>query len=163
MISKAKEAAPEAFFSIAMYADTAQILIQADALEFDVQQVVSTAVFKQELIDVAGELANGVILLNIFPTECELPDFARVMDRYQEMTGKMGDFHVMCNYDVTTQIANAINVAGSDETDAVRDALATAPFDALSGPYSMSEIGDAERSTAPATIIDGKFARYDIG
>lgn len=161
MLAKAKAAEPDCFFSIAMYNDTAQILIQSDALDFDVQQIVSTAVFKQELIDVAGDLANGVILLNIFPTECDRPDFVRVMDKYEEVTGKMGDFHVMCNYDVTTQIANAINIAGSDDVDAVRDALASNDFEALAGTYSMSDIGDAARETAPATIIDGKFAAYD--
>lgn len=162
MIAKIKDANPDCFFPIAMYAETAQILIQSDALDFDVQKVVSTAVFKQELIDVAGDLANGVILLNIFPTEYDGEKFNRVMDLYEERTGKMGDFHVMCNYDVTTQLANAINLAGTTDIDTVRDVLATTDFEGLAGTYSMNEIGDAMRSTQPATIIDGKFAPYKV-
>ena len=161
MLAKIKDANPDCFFSIAYYNDTAQMLIQSDALDLDIQKVVSTAVYKQELIDIAGSLADGILLLNIFPTGCELPAFTHVMDAYQENTGKMGDFHVMCNYDVTTQIANAINIAGTTDVDAVRDALAENDFDSISGTYSMSEIGDAERYTQPATIIDGQFAPYN--
>ena len=163
MISKIKEANPDAFFTIAMYADTAQVLIQADSLDYDAPKIVSTAVFKQELIDVAGDLANGVILLNIFPTECDNEAFNRVMNTYYERTGKMGDFHVMCNYDVTAQLANAVNVAGTTDIPAVRDALANTEYEGIAGPYTMDELGDAQRSTAPATIIDGKFARYTPG
>ena len=75
----------------------------------------------------------------------------------------MGDFHVMCNYDVTAQLANAVNVAGTTDIPAVRDALANTEYEGIAGPYTMDELGDAQRSTAPATTIDGKFARYTPG
>lgn len=157
MISKIKASEPECFFPIAMYADTSQILIQADSLDFDVPKAAATSCMVADFISVAGELAEGVVMLNLLPTTYDGEEFNRVMAEYEEKTGKAGDFHVMLYYNAMNQIKAAIEIAGTTESQAVRDALASNPFESLTGLTEVDENGDCLYPTFPATVKDGQY------
>jgi branched-chain amino acid transport system substrate-binding protein len=160
MISKIKATNPDSFYPIAMYADTSQMLIQADSLNFNVPKIAATSCMRQEFIEIAGPLAENVLMLNIFPTEYDGVEFRRVMDTYQEKTGKMGDFHVMAYYNAMVQLKSAFEKAGVTDSQRVRDVLAAGPYEGLTGVYQMSPDGDCLYPTFPATVKNGKFARF---
>ena len=162
MIAKAKEADPEAFFPIGYYADSANILKQADGLDFDVQMVLSSSTLKQELIDLAGDLANGAFLMNAFSPDIATDRFQEVMAKYEERTGKKGDAFVMQTYDVVMQLATAIEEAGTTDNVILRDTLANMEdYECLAGTYSMNELGDAVRPLQPIQVIDGEFVNLN--
>ena len=162
MISKAKEAAPEAFFVISLYNDTANILIQADQLDFDVAMILASANLKQELIDIVGDLANGAFMMNAFSPDIDTDRFKHVMEEYTKITGKAGDAFVMQTYDVVMQLATALNEAGSTDNVKLRDTLAgMKDYECLSGTYSMNELGDAVRVLQPIMIVDGAFVNMN--
>jgi branched-chain amino acid transport system substrate-binding protein len=158
MISKIKQTRPEGFFPVAYYAESAQILIQCDSLEFKPQMILSSSTLKQELIDLAGKLAEGVFLMNAYTPDIKGAEFARVIKRYTELTGKQGDAFVMQTYDVIMQLAEAIRLTGSLNVPAIRNTLAGMKnYEALAGRYSMNELGDAVRPLQPIKVINGKF------
>ncbi len=158
MISKIKQTKPEAFFPVAYYAESAQILIQCHSLEFKPQMILSSSTLKQELLDLAGPLAEGVFLMNAFTPDIKGAEFTRVMKRYTELTGKQGDAFVMQTYDVVMQLAEAIRLTGSLNTSAIRNTLAGMKnYESLAGKYSMNEIGDAVRPLQPIKVVNGKF------
>jgi len=162
MISKAKSFEPEAFFPIGFYAESANILQQADSLDFDVQMILSSATLKQELLDIAGDLANDAFLMNAFSPDINTDRFKKVMADYEAITGKQGDAFVMQTYDLTRQLATALELSGSDDIDDLRDTLANMKdYECLSGTYSMNELGDALRILQPIMIIDGKFVNMN--
>lgn len=158
MISNAKASNPEAFFPVAYYQDSANILRQAKNLDFNVQMILSSSTLKQELLDLAGDVAEGAFLMNAYSPEIQTEEFKRVIGEYTEKTGKQGDAFVMQTYDVVKQLATAIEEAGSEDPTVVREALANMKgYQALSGPYDMNELGDALRSLVPMVIKDSKF------
>ena len=162
MISKAKAAAPESFFVIALYNDTANILTQADQLEFDVPMILASANLKQELIDIVGELADGAFMMNAFSPDINTDRFKHVMEEYTKATDKAGDAFVMQTYDVVMQLATALNEAGSTDSAALRDVMANMKdYECLAGTYSMNELGDAVRQLQPIMIIDGVFVNMN--
>ncbi|NLD17548.1 MAG: ABC transporter substrate-binding protein [Tissierellia bacterium] len=162
MISNAKATNPEGYFPVAYYQDSANILRQAQNLDFNVQMILSSSTLKQELIDLAGDVVEGAFLMNAYSPDVQNEEFVRVIGEYKEMTGKEGDAFVMQTYDVVKQLATAINEANSDDPTAVREVLANMKgYEALSGPYDMNELGDAVRSLVPMKIQDGKFVRIE--
>lgn len=163
MISKAKTLNPEAFFPIAYYQDSANILKQADSLDFDVQMILSSSTLKQELLDLAGDLANGCFLMNCYTPDIDTERFKEVIGEYEARTGKAGDAFVMQTYDVVMQLAQAIEDAGSADPVAVRDALDGMTYECLAGEYTMNEIGDAVRPLQPIKVIDGAFVNISNG
>lgn len=158
MISKAKEAKPDALFIVAYYGDSANVLIQADGLDFKTQMIVASASLKPEFIEIAGELANGTFLMNAFTPDIETDRFKKVMADYKALTGKSGDAFVMQTYDVVRQLATALNLAGTDNRVALRDALAgMKDYECLAGTYSMNDVGDAVRVLQPIMVINKQF------
>ncbi|WP_019133798.1 ABC transporter substrate-binding protein [Kallipyga massiliensis] len=158
MITSAKSSNPEAYFPIAYYQDSANILKQSKNLGFDVQKILSSSVLKQEMLDLAGEYAEGAFLMNAFTPAIDKEDFKRVMSEYTEKTGKEGDAFVMQTYDVVSQLAYAIEKAGSSDPVDIQKAMAgMKDYPCLAGEYSMNEIGDALRGLVPMKVIDGKF------
>lgn len=163
MISKAKTLNPEAFFPIAYYQDSANILKQADSLDFDVQMILSSSTLKQELLDLAGDLANGCFLMNCYTPDIDTERFKEVIGEYEARTGKAGDAFVMQTYDVVMQLAQAVEEAGTDDPVAVRDVLDGMTYECLAGEYTMNEIGDAVRPLQPIKVIDGAFVNISNG
>lgn len=163
MISKAKTLNPEAFFPIAYYQDSANILKQADSLDFDVQMILSSSTLKQELFDLAGDLANGCFLMNCYTPDIDTERFKEVIGEYEARTGKAGDAFVMQTYDVVMQLAQAVEEAGTDDPVAVRDVLDGMTYECLAGEYTMNEIGDAVRPLQPIKVIDGAFVNISNG
>jgi branched-chain amino acid transport system substrate-binding protein len=159
MIAKVKQTNPEAFFPVCYYAESAQILIQMDSQNYKPRlTILSSSALKQELIDVAGKLADGCFLMNAFTPDIKGADFARVMKAYKDKTGKEGDAFLMQTYDVVRQLADAITLAGSAESKKIRPVLAgMKDYQSLAGPYSMNEIGDAVRVLQPIQVENGKF------
>lgn len=164
MISKAKSLGAEAFFPVAYYQDSANILKQADGLDWHPQMILSSSCLKQELIDLAGDLANGCFLMNAYTPDIDTDRFREVVGEYEERTGKAGDAFLMQTYDVVMQLATAINEAGSADPTVVRDTLAgMTDYECLAGTYSMNEVGDAVRPLQPIRIIDGEFVNISNG
>ena len=164
MISKAKSLDPEAFFPVAYYQDSANILKQADGLDWHPQMILSSSCLKQELIDLAGDLANGCFLMNCYTPDIDTDRFREVVGEYEKRTGNAGDAFLMQTYDVVMQLATAINEAGTDDPVAVRDVLANMKdYECLAGTYSMNEVGDAVRPLQPIRVIDGEFVNISNG
>ena len=157
-ITKMKETNPDAFFIVAYYADTAQILIQTKDLEYDGEILITSTCLKQETINVAGEAAEDAFLMNAFTADIPNEKFQEIMAEYTAKTGKDPDAFVMQPYDVCTQLVAACEAAGTvDDIPAIRDALDGMTFEGLAGEYTMNEIGDAVRQLFPIRVIDGKF------
>jgi branched-chain amino acid transport system substrate-binding protein len=159
MIAKVKQVNPEAFFPVCYYAESAQILIQMNSLDYKPKlTILSSSALKQELIDVAGKLADGCFLMNAFTPDIPGADFARVMKAYKDKTGKDGDAFLMQTYDVVRQLAVVITQANSSDPKKMRPVLAGMKnYPSLAGPYSMNELGDAMRTLQPIMIENGKF------
>jgi branched-chain amino acid transport system substrate-binding protein len=159
MIAKVKQTNPDAFFPVCYYAESAQILIQMDSLDYKPKlTILSSSALKQELIDVAGKLADGCFLMNAFTPDIPGAGFARVMKAYKDKTGKEGDAFLMQTYDVVCQLAAVITQANSADPKKMRPVLAgMKDYPSLAGPYSMNELGDAVRVLQPIMVENGKF------
>ena len=163
MISKVKALNPEGFFPVAYYQDSANILKQSDGLDFAPQFILSSSTLKQELIDLAGELAEGCFLMNCYTPDIGTDRFKEVIGAYEEATGKAGDAFVMQTYDVVMQLATAIEEAGSADPVAVRDVMDGMTYECLAGEYTMNEVGDAVRPLQPIKVINGAFVNIANG
>ena len=126
--------------------------------------ILSSSTLKQELLDLAGDLAEGCFLMNAYTPDIDTDRFKEVVAKYKELTGKEGDAFLMQTYDVVMQLAAAIEEAQSDDPVVIRDTLANMKdYECLAGTYSMNEIGDAIRPLQPVRIIDGAFVNITNG
>lgn len=159
MITKVKELKPDAFFIVAYYSDSAQIMVQTKDLDYPGQIVITSTCLKQETINISGKAAEGALLFNCFAHDIPSERFQKIMEgEFRERTGKLPDAFAMQPYDVCTQLVKACEDAGTvTDIPAIRDALDGMTFEGLAGEYTMNEVGDAVRPLFPITIRNGAF------
>ncbi len=64
-------------------------------------------------------------------------------------------------YDSVGMLLSAIEVAGTTDTPAVRDALSSIEYNGITGNTQFTEIGDVEKDFVKVQVQDGKFVELD--
>lgn len=157
LVTTAKATGAEGIFVVAYYKDSASIVMKIRDLEYEGDVIITSTCLKQAFTETAGEAANGCYLINAYCADINTDDFKAVKELYEGTYGVAMDAFVMQTWDVINQLVKAVEVAGSFDHDAIRDALDGMTYEALGGEYTMNEIGDAIRGLFRLQVRDGAF------
>ena len=172
IISKIKAADPDVLYIDGEYNDLANILIQIQQIGLpDVQLFGPGNAFKQEFLDIAGDAANGIILVGTTPvyeqsilensTEYSdyLKDFTR---RYNELYPDTPcDGFAAAAYDAAMLAMTAARNAGTGDPHALVGEMLKAPIEIACGKTMHYENGNTLiKDVFMYTVEDGQFAAY---
>jgi branched-chain amino acid transport system substrate-binding protein len=74
--------------------------------------------------------------------------------------GKTADFFIASGYDILNIIAGAVEKAGGENTDKIKQALLQVKdYDGASGQFGFDQNGDVTRDVFMKTVKDGRFQR----
>ncbi len=155
-----KEAGVDAIFAPGNFTESALIMKQAKELGIDVPMLGGDTWETPEVIDIAGEAAEGAVFSTFFDANAELTDTTtEFLEAYKEEYGDNEPAAVTAlAYDAYLLALDAIERAGSTDGEAIRDALAaTKDFPGAAGMVTLDENGDAVKSAVIKTVKDGKF------
>lgn len=139
---------PDVIFTSVSYADkAAQIMKQARALGYEGAFFGGDTLDAPELFTIAGAAAEGAVFTTFYdaaqPATEKTSEF---LDAYRAKYGKEPAAPVIMAYDAYLTMRNAIEVAGSTDAEAIRDALfATKDFVGAAGTITLNETHDAIR------------------
>ena len=139
---------PDVIFTSVSYADkAAQIMKQARALGYEGAFFGGDTLDAPELFTIAGAAAEGAVFTTFYdaaqPATEKTSEF---LDAYRAKYGKEPAAPVIMAYDAYLTMRNAIDVAGSTDAEAIRDALfATKDFVGAAGTITLNETHDAIR------------------
>ncbi|TLS36199.1 ABC transporter substrate-binding protein [Pseudalkalibacillus caeni] len=161
-LTKIKNTQPDLILCSALYNEGAVIMDQARKMGIDVPFVGGNGFNSPEVIKIAGDAADGLIVATPWfagKDDQKVQDFVA---KYKEEYGKEPDQFAAQAYDGMYLLANAIEKAGSDDRDAIRDALAeTEGFEGILGEMSFDEEGDIVMEPTVLTIKEGKFQLFE--
>ncbi|MBU0635481.1 penicillin-binding protein activator [Candidatus Micrarchaeota archaeon] len=161
-IIKIKETNPEAVFLVPASRQQMGIFVkQTKELDF-FPLIVGAAVTKQQdLLDAAGNAADGIIYpytldqQNLFPKQEEI--YNRFLDRYN----RPPTMEVLNGYDAFQILFTKIKECNANK-ECVRTKLnELKDFDGVTGLVSFDEFGDSQVSLILKTIQNGEFIRYE--
>lgn len=115
VLSKLKALEPDLLYIGAMYNDLAAIVTQARQLDFDCEIMGSGNNFKKEMIDIAGEDANGMYACQNFnrnSTDARYVEFAK---KYAEKVSPVMDQQAVQMYDMVSMWAEGVRQFGPDK------------------------------------------------
>lgn len=122
----------------------------------------------KQLKEIAGEYANNVIFSCCYfvpdAIEDALSDAEQsFLTAYNDMYGKLPDSEVAYRaYDAMNILAQAIEIAGSTDGDAIRDAILANTFTGIAGTFDFSDgSGDGIMFGTNYIIVDGKTIKLD--
>ena len=114
------------------------------------------------LIPVGGKAIEGAFFSNHFSTDDKSPTVQDFVTKYKAKYNVLPDAFAALGYDAAKLLADAINRAGSTDSQKLRDAIAsTKDFPGVSGKITINPERNADKSAVILTIKDGAVHYYE--
>ncbi|RST71858.1 branched-chain amino acid ABC transporter substrate-binding protein [Siminovitchia acidinfaciens] len=160
-LTKIKNLKPDLVLASALYNEGAVILDQARKMGIDVPFVGGNGFNSPEIINIAGDAANGLIVATPWFSGKDDEKVQTFVKKYNEAYGKDPDQFAAQAYDALYLMAEAIKTAGEDDPDAIRDGLAgIKDFEGILGTMSFDEDGDIIMDPTVLIVEDGEFKEF---
>lgn len=161
-LTKIKGLNPDLILCSALYNEGAVIMDQARKMGLDVPFVGGNGFNSPEVIKIAGEAANGLIVATPWFGGKDDPKVQEFIQKYKDAYGKDPDQFAAQAYDGFYLLAEAVKNAGEADRDMVRDALAEIKdFPGILGNMSFDEVGDIVMEPTVLVINDGEFKLFE--
>ncbi len=161
MLSKLTANQPELLYLYGTYGDVASIITQARQLDIRSQLLSNGGAMTQELLQIAGEDAEGMIFYTTYDPNYPNPALEAFKEAFEAKTGRSIDSHATSTYDLISIFVEKLSEVGPD-----REKLKTAmrnfdSYEGLFGTYSM-ENGDITGGHFPVIVENGQFVSYSV-
>lgn len=143
VLTKVREAQPDALVLISYYNDGSLIAQQLDAVGLEVPVVAVSSVYSPQFINLGGEAVEGIYTITRFHPADPRPEVQTFVKAYQAKYGTDPDTFAATSYDGMKILAQALK-AGGVARKAVRDALA-AGLELETVLYGKSTFGENRR------------------
>ncbi|MBD8005732.1 ABC transporter substrate-binding protein [Bacillus norwichensis] len=161
-LTKIKNLKPDIVLASALYNEGAVILDQARKMGIDVPFVGGNGFNSPEIINIAGDAANGLIVATPWFAGKDNKKVQNFVKKYNDAYGKDPDQFAAQAYDGLYLMAEAIKTAGGDDSDDIRDGLAEIKdFEGILGTMSFDKDGDIVMEPTVLIVEDGKFKEFE--
>lgn len=152
---------PDCVFLALFQVEAALLFRQAKEMNFAPTFLSGAGLFNPQLIDLAGDAANGLLLVSTYYPESDRPQVKAFVDLFNTKFEGVPSKFVAHAFDATSLVANAVKTAGSADADAVRDALAeTEAFPGVTGDITLDDDREVVLGLSRLTIKDRKFVPW---
>jgi branched-chain amino acid transport system substrate-binding protein len=149
---------PDAVYVPGYYQEVALIVKQGRQIGLTMPFIGCDGWANQALVAVGGKAIDGCYFTNHFSPDDQAPIVKSFVTKYQEKYGTLPDTFAALGYDAARLLAEAIQRAGSPNSQAIRDALAkTTGFEGVTGQISFDANRNASKPGLIVTVKDGKF------
>ena len=163
-LSKIKEINPDVVFASGYYFQTGPMLRQARELGIESKIIGEEGADSPKLVEIAGETAEGFHIVTNFDRDDPRPVVQNYLKEYRERVKIEPDMVGASAYDAFMIIIQAMEAAGTTESGAVRDAIASMKgYDGLTGVMDgFDEIGEVVKPVQVQIVKDGVFRHFGV-
>lgn len=160
---KIKAKNPKAIFIPVYYIEAGLILKQTEELGIEAQFLSGDAIEKPEFIEIAGDLAEGVIFAAPFyDLESEEENIKNFVNKYKSRYGRKPGVVVAHAYDAMNIIILTLKSCETGNSGCVKDMLySIKDFPGITGATSFDKNGDAIKTIILKTVKNGQFVPYE--
>lgn len=161
-LTKIKASDPEIIFLPTYYNDVPLVVAQAKRLGITVPFLGSDAWSSPQLITLSQGAVEGCYFANHYAADIATPEAQKFIKAYQARYHALPDDVAALTYDAFGLLWQAFKIAGKNDRQAVRDALAgISDFGGVTGNMHFKEgSGDPVKSAVILKIVDGKFTWF---
>ncbi len=163
VLTKMRQTDPEAVVLVSEAVDGAAVLTQMQQLGWDdVAKVGVGSLYSDQTLTFTSEgAAEGLITTTASFISEEDPELYAYAQEFEARENYPPTVHGPLSYDSVVMLASAIELAGSTDRTAIKDALfALEDVEGIAGTYTFTDIGDILRDYAVIKVEDGKFVNY---
>ncbi len=137
------------------------VLKQAAELGLNLSFFASSVTEGRELIEVAGEAAEGLIYPYPFDAESSVKSQQSFQSKYQDKYGQKSEMLSANGYDTLMLLSHCFEKIG-DDVEGVKSCIYSVEnYQGASGILSFDESGDVSKPFILKTVKDGEFVKYE--
>lgn len=157
-LTKVKSAQPDAIYMIAQAIEYGYALRQAKELQIDAQFLATIGIESQQVLDLAGEAAEGVLYtMTSYDSNDPSPRVQGFEKKFKEKTGQKSDAFAANAYDAVYIVAEVMK-KGNYTADSIRRGLyQMKDFPGVAGSTTFDRNGDVTRAVVLKRIHDGQY------
>lgn len=160
ILTKLKNAAPDALFIAGQYNEAAMIVKQGKRLGINLPVYGSNGLYSDALIQLGGADAQGIKVIGAFHSSADYPEAKAFIDTYKTKWGQDPDIWAAFAYDAANIMFAAVKNGGEDRKK-INDWLTTMKdFKGATGTTTFDQNGDCLKQPIKLIIKDGKFEIY---
>jgi branched-chain amino acid transport system substrate-binding protein len=158
-LTSVKSLNPDVIFAPGNYGESALLIKQARDLGINAPFLGGDTWESPEFLSIGGEAVEGAAFSSHFTSEAPVTSVSDTfLSEYKEEFGQDANAFAALGYDAYMLVLDAIERAGSADSNAIRDAIAaTSGFVGATGNITLDENGDAVKSAVINQVKDGKF------
>lgn len=162
ILTRVKDRNPDVVYVPSYYGTAGLIVRQAADLGINAVFIGADGWDSPQFVELAGEAAEGHFFTNHYTPADPKPEVQNLLAGYAAVYGgAVPDALAVLAYDAAKLLMNAIEVAGSTESGAIRDALwATEGFEGASGTFAFDENRNPVKSLVVNTFKDGEVVLF---
>jgi len=160
-LTKISGSNPEAIFVVGASKHIGMIINQAHELGINIQFLGGSPIESKDILNIAGNLANGVIYPYPYNIESTIESQKSFRDKYKEKYKEPPTMLAANAYDALKLLAEGIKKCG-ENVECVKNYLySVKDYHGASGKISFDENGDVQKEFVFKTIKNGQFVPYE--
>jgi branched-chain amino acid transport system substrate-binding protein len=162
-LTKVKEVNPDVIFTSGYYKQAGLICRQSKDLGLKAQILGEEGFDSPKFIEIAGESAEGVIIVTNLNRDDKRPHVQEFLRTYKERYGLDADMVGASSYDAFMIVAQAIREAGTDPKAIRKEIADLRDYDAITGKIRrFNRIGEVTKPVQVQIVRGGKFRYYSV-
>ncbi len=157
-LGRIKASGAQALVEWSRYTEGALVAKQFEQMDMKMPRFGSDGVAIPKYVELGGDAVNGVFYMTHYSsaTASGIPAAQTFIEKFKKAYGKLPNAYNAEAYDAITMALLAIQNAGSENHEAIRDALSKVSFDSVRGPFKFDSKGDPLLVTHVVKIVNGK-------
>ncbi|MHB1405870.1 MAG: ABC transporter substrate-binding protein [Desulfitobacteriaceae bacterium] len=161
ILTKLKNAGPDALFIAGQYNEAAMILKQGSRLGIKLPVFGSNGLYSDALIQLGGQEVEGLRCVGSFHRSVDYPEAKTFIESYKAKWGQEPDIWAAFAYDAANIMFEAVKNGGEDRKK-VNDYLTTLKgFKGATGTTTFDANGDCMKEPLKLIVQNGKFEIYN--
>jgi len=149
---------PESIFMITSSIDTAFIAQRVKQVETQAIDLYSVSwSMTRDMIDNGGRAVEDMRLVGVYIPEVLTDDYYTFKSDFEKRFGYEPTFIAELTYDATKLMLQAVENAGSEDVDKVKEALINIEFNGLKENFTLDENGDSNRKYLIHVVNEEEF------
>ncbi|MFH1135005.1 MAG: ABC transporter substrate-binding protein [Pseudomonadota bacterium] len=153
---------PELIYASGYFFNAGPLVSQLRAAGVTAQVIGQEGYDSQKFIEIAGPAAEGVIITTSLDRDSDEPETKEFIAAFEKKAGYKADMVAASGHTAVMVVIEAMKKAGTEDRQAIRDAIAATQLKASTGTISFNQLGEVKKAVQNQVVKDGAWHRHSI-
>jgi len=162
IVSKVKSDDPEVIYASGYFFTAGPLVAQLRGAGIEAPIIGQEGYDSQKFIEIAGPAAEGVVITTSLDRDSEVAETRDFIAAFEKKAGYKSDMVAASGHTAVKVAVAALRKAGTEDREAIRDAIAALTLQASTGEISFNALGEVRKDVQVQVVKDGAWHRHSV-